>query len=135
MSKSHLIKPEQPAPPIVWWRLALGTAILLVPFVALFFISNGVHSFPSTYKIAAGKILEIRKVVDGTRETKYGGMIFYGVEAHVQYQADGQILDRWLRASDDLPRESLLLKMAAHPTECVVYWPPNYPENAKCSLK
>jgi Carboxypeptidase regulatory-like domain len=49
--------------------------------------------------------------------------------------ADGQIQDRWLRASDDLPPESLVLKLVAHPTKCLVYWPPNHSENAKYSLK
>jgi hypothetical protein len=135
MSRSHLRRPKQPPQPVVWWRLALGTAILAVSCAALWFIANRVHSVPSTYKTASGTILEIRKVVDGTRETNYGGTILYRAEAHVQYMADGQAQDRWLRASDDLTRESLLLKLAAHPTKCLVYWPPNHPENAKCSLK
>jgi hypothetical protein len=76
-----------------------------------------------------------KKIVDGIRETEYGGRILYSTEARVQDAVDGQLQDRWLRASDDLTRENLLLKLAAHPTECVVYWPPNHPENAKCSLK
>jgi hypothetical protein len=29
----------------------------------------------------------------------------------------------------------MLLKLATHPTECLVYWPPGHPENAKCSLR
>lgn len=77
----------------------------------------------------------MRRVVDHTRDTLYGGKIIYRAEAHVQYLADGRMQDRWVRASDDLPQESLLLKLAAHPTECLVYWPPNQPENAKCSLR
>ena len=135
MSKSHIRRPKQPPQPVVWWRLALGAAILAASFAALCLIANWVHSFPSTYETANGKILEIRKVVDGTRETGYGGTIVYGAEARVQYKFNGQTQDRWLRASDDLARESLLLKLAAHPTECHVYWPPNHPENAKCSLE
>jgi len=135
MSRSHLKRPKQPPQPIVWWRLALGSAILAVAFAVLFFIADWVRSYPSTYETTAGKILEIRKVVDGTRETQYGGTILYGAEARVQYMVNGQIQDRWLRASDDLSRESLLLKLAAHPTGCLVYWPPDHPENAKCSLK
>ena len=135
MSQSHLRRPKKPTQPIVWWRLALGLAILAGLSAAMFVAASWVHSVPSTYKTATGKILEIRKVVDGTRESQYGGKILYGAEAHVQYIADGQLRDRWLRASDDLPRESLLLKLAAHPTECLVYWPPHHPENARCSLK
>jgi hypothetical protein len=135
MSRSHLNRSKQPPQPVVWWRVALGSAVLAVSFAVLFLIANWVHSFPSTYETAAGKILENRKVVDGTRDTLYGGVILYGAEARVRYEVNGQIEDRWLRASDELPRESLLLKLAAHPTECLVYWPPKHPENAKCSLK
>jgi len=135
MSQSHIRKPKHPPQPVVWWRLALGSSILVVMFAALFLVVNWVRSVPSTYETATGKILEIRKVVDGIRESQSGGKIFYGAEAHVQYMAEGQMQDRWLRASDDLTQESLLLKLAAHPTECLVYWPPHHPENAKCSLK
>ena len=135
MSQSHIRQPKQPPPSIVWWRLGLYAAILVISFAALFAIVNWVHSFPSNYETADGKILEIRKVVDGTRDSQYGGRILYRVEAHVQYMANGQMQDRWLRASDDLAREGLELKLAAHPTKCLVYWPPNRPENAKCSLK
>ena len=135
MSQSHLRKPKKPTQLIVWWRLGLGLAILVGLSAALFIAADWAPSVPSNYKTATGKILEIRKVVVGTRESQYGGKILYGAEAHVQYIADGQLRDRWLRASDDLPRESLLLKLAAQPTECLVYWPPNHPESAKCSLK
>ncbi len=134
MSQSHINKPKHPAP-MVWWQLALSSAILLVFFAALFVMANWVHSVPSTYETATGQILEIRTVVDGTRDMGYGGKILYGAEAHVQYLLNGRMQDRWLRASDDLPRESVPLKLAAHPTSCLVYWPPNHAENAKCSLK
>ena len=135
MSQSQIKKLKQQPPPLVWRRFALSSAVLLVLFAALFVILNWVRSVPSTYETATGKILEIRTVVDGTRDTGYGGRILYGAEAHVQYLLNGRMQDRWLRASDDLPRESLVLKLAAHPTKCLVYWPPNHAENAKCSLK
>jgi hypothetical protein len=135
MSQSHIRKPKQTPQPVVWWRLALGSSILVVLFAALFLVVNWVRSIPSTYETATGKILEIRKVVDGMRESQSGGKILYGAEAHVQYMTEGQMQDRWLRASDDLTQETLLLKLAAHPTECLVYWPPHHRENAKCSLK
>jgi hypothetical protein len=136
MSQSHIRKPmQQPPQPIVWWQLALGFAIPLVLFATLFVFVNWLHSIASTYTTATAKILEIRKVVDTIRDTRYGGKIIYGVEVHAQYMLDGQMQDRWLRASDDLPRESLALKLAAHPTKCLVYWPSNHPDNAKCSLK
>src|SRR5262249_52075185 len=125
----------KPPQPVVWWHIALGLAILLIGVAAVYLAANWVHSFPSTHETATGKILEIRKVVDHTRDTLYGGKISYRAEAHVRFTADGQMQDRWIRASDDLPQDSLLLKLAANPTECIVYWAPGHPENAKCSLK
>jgi hypothetical protein len=94
---------------ISWWRLALCFASVVIVFVSLYLVANWIHSFPSTYETANGKILGIRKVVDGTIDSQYGGKILYGFEAHVQYVANGQSQDRWLRASDDLPREGHLL--------------------------
>jgi hypothetical protein len=135
MSHSHIKKPEAPPPQIVWWKLALGAAIFVALVGALWTAVNWTRSFPSTYKTADGKILEMRKVVDGVAETLYGSRVSYGIEARVQYTLDGQTQDHWLRASDNMPRETLMLKLANHPTECLVYWPPNHPENAKCWLK
>ena len=74
-------------------------------------------------------------MVDHTQDSKYGGNIIYRGEAHVQYVTNGQMQDRWLRISNNLTQDSLLLKLASHPTECLVYWSPNHQENAKCSLK
>jgi hypothetical protein len=135
MSQSRITTQSKPPQPIVWWHVAVGLAILLIGVAAAFLTANWVHSLPTTYETATGKILEMRKVVDHTRDTLYGGKISYRAEAHVQYLVDGRMQDRWVRASDDLPQESLLLKLAAHPAQCLVYWPPNQPENAKCSLK
>lgn len=135
MSQSRITRQPEPPQPVVWWHVALGLAVLLMAVGAVFFAANWVHSSPSHYETATGKILQVRRVVDHTRDTLYGGRAYYRAEAHVQYLVDGQIQDRWLRASDDLSQESLLLKLAAGPTECWVYWPPDHPDNAKCSLK
>lgn len=135
MSHSHIRQPEAPSPPIIWWKLALGAAIFVALVGALWAVVNWTHSFPSPYQTADGKILELRKVVDGVFETWHGSKVSYGIEARVQYSVDGQMQDRWLRASDNMPRETLELKLAKHPTECLVYWPPNHPENARCWLK
>jgi len=135
MSQSRVRRPPEPPPPIVWWPLALGSVAVLIVLAALYLTVNWIHSFPSPRETTTGTILEIRRVVDTIRDTTYGGKIGYRFEAHVQYVADGQRQDRWLRASDDLPRESLLIKLANHPTECLVYWPPGHPEDARCSLK
>jgi hypothetical protein len=135
MSHRHIKRPETPLRPIVWWKLALWSAIFVASIGAIWAFANWVHSFSSTYKTADGKILEIRKTVDGVVETQYGSRVVYGLEARVQYPLDGQMQDRWLRASDNMPRETLMLKLAKHPAECLVYWPPNHPENARCWFK
>jgi hypothetical protein len=134
MSQRHIKKKGNP-PPINWWQIALVAAVLLVAFAALFTFANWVHSSSLTGAKASGKILEIRKVVIGLPESQFGGRIRYGVEVHVQYMANGHAQDRWLRASDDMYSDEFEMKLASHPTECTVYWPPNHPENAKCSLR
>jgi len=96
---------------------------------------NWIHSSPTESETATAKVLEVRKVVDHTQDTPNGGKIIYRAEAHVQYVADGKLQDRWLRVSDGLAQDSLLLKLAAHPTECLAHWPTNHPEDARCSLK
>jgi hypothetical protein len=135
MSHSHIKKPEALPQPIVWWKLALGSVIFVALVGALWAVVNWPRSFTSTYETADGKILMTREVVDRIAESVYGSKVIYGVEARVQYTANGQAQDRWLRISDGMPRETLALKLAARPTECLVYWPPNHPENAKCWLK
>ena len=135
MSKRGIRRQSKPPRPIVWWHIALGFVTVLVMLAAVYLAANWIHSFPSPHETATGTILEIKKVVNNTRDTTYGGKISYRLEAHVQYVADGQMQDRWLLASDDLTQETLLFKLAAHPTKCLVYWPPNHPQNAKCSLK
>jgi hypothetical protein len=135
MSQSHVSRQPRAPRPIVWWQIALALATLMIGVAAAYLIVNWVHSFPSAYETANGKVLEIRKVVDHTSDTIYGGKISYRAEALVRYTADGKTQDRWLHASDNLPQDSLLLKLAANPAECFVYWSPGHPENAKCSLK
>jgi hypothetical protein len=100
---------------------------------AVYLAANWIHSFPSPHETATGTVLEIRKVIDNTRDALYGGKISYRLEAHVQYVADGQMQDRWLRALDDLTQENLLLKLAAHPTKCLVYWPPRHETRLRSS--
>jgi hypothetical protein len=88
------------------------------------------------YKTAQGMIQETRIVVAYTRDNQYGGSIYYRIEARVKYKYHGADQLRWLPSSDVTNgREMLEMKLAAHPTSCLVYWLPKYPENAKCSLK
>lgn len=135
MSHRHIKRPEAPPRPIVWWKIALGFVVFIASIGAVWAIVNWTYSFPSNFVTTDGKILETRKVVDGVADTQHGSVVFWGLEARVQYKVDGQMQDRWLRASDNMPRETLALKLATHPTECLVYWPPNHAENARCWLK
>ena len=137
MSKRDIRRQSKPPQPIVAGGiLRSDLSTVLIMLAAVYLAANWIHSFPSPHETATGTVLEIRKVIDNTRDALYGGKISYRLEAQVQYVADGQMQDRWLRALDDLTRESLLLKLAKRdPTKCLVYWPPNHPENAKCSLK
>jgi hypothetical protein len=135
MSQAHIRERKQSLRPIISWRSVLGLVGVLAVSMVAYLAVNWVRSLPSTSETATAKILEIRKVVDHTQDSLYGGRIIYRAEAHVQYVADNRVQDRWLRVSDGLTQDSLLLKLAAHPTECLVHWSPNHPENARCSPK
>jgi hypothetical protein len=132
MSHRHIAKPKPPQPAIARWKLALGAAICIVLVLGLWIAVNWTRSIPQTYATTNGKIIEIRRVVDSTADSNFGGRIVYGFEARVQFTINGQAQERWLRASDNVPRETLALKLASHPTECLVYWPPSHPESARC---
>jgi hypothetical protein len=135
MSQSHIKKTPEAPSPIIGWKVAVGAAIVVLLLASVFVATNWSRSISPTYSTTSGKVLEIRKAVDGNRDSRFGDQIFYGVEARVQYSTNGQMHERWLRASDNMPRETLFLKLVSHPTECLVYWPPSQPENAKCWLK
>jgi len=76
-----------------------GLAGLVAVFVVTYPRVNWIRSSRSKSGIATAKVLEVRKVVDHTQDTPYGGEIIYRAEAHVQYVADGQLQDRWLHVS------------------------------------
>ena len=136
MSHSHI---EQSKPPrqttIAWWKLALCFAALVIMVAVVYLAPNWMLPFPAAHDSAEAKILEIRKVVDHTAESRFGGKIFYHFEAHVQYVANDKLQDRWLRIADDLPTETLLVRLADHPGHCLAQWLPHHSENARCSLK
>lgn len=121
--------------PILWWHVVLPVCGVLLLVVLTYFISNWIHSFPPGYETRTAKIMSLRRVVDRTMDTGRGGVILYRLEAQVQYETNGNVVVRWLRASEPLPEDSLVLKLAGHPTTCLVYWLPSRPENARCSLK
>lgn len=135
MSQSHIKTEQAPTPSPVWWKVWLIPALMVVTSVVVLLVVNWIHSLPKNYSTTKAKILEIRQVVASTRESMYGGQIYYRIEAHVEDSSEGKSQDRWLRASDDESRESVELRLASHPTECLIYWLPKNPENARCSLK
>jgi hypothetical protein len=136
MSHSHIQSSKPPLQTtIAWWKLALGISILVILVAVFFLVRNWMLPLPSAHDSANAKILEIRRVVDHTADSQFGSKIFYRFEAHVQYVADRQLQDRWLRIADDLPMESLLVKLADHPNHCLAQWLPDHPENARCSLR
>jgi len=135
MSHSHIRKPKTPSQPVARWNLALVMALLLGASAALFTFIYSIRLSPQNYETTQGRILEMRKVIDGAFDTKSGGKIIYGVEARVQYTWRGQTQQRWMRAASDMPKEFLLQKVANPPSECRVYWPPQQPDNARCWVK
>src|SRR3569833_540065 len=118
MTEDHIRERKEPPQPIIRGRSVLGLCGVVAVFVMAYPTINLIHSSPTKSETATAKVLEVRKVIDHTQDTPYGGKIIYRAEAHVQYVADGILQERWLRVSDDLAQDSLLLKQAAHPTAC-----------------
>ena len=135
MSHTHILQRKPKASRVIaWWKVVLWFICVAITAAAIYFALNSFESFDHDHETADAKILEIRKVVDHTVDSRYGGKIFYRFEAHVQYVYNREMQDRWIRIADDLPSETLILKLADHPTHCLAHWPSRVPENARCSL-
>jgi hypothetical protein len=134
VSHSHIRATKLPRRrPWIEIPLIAGFTVLTALFL---FITLASMNSDRRFSTANGKVMETRIVVDHTRESFYGGYIFYRIEAHTNYLLNGQPQERWLTASEVTEgREQLELKLATHPKTCLVYWPPDHPENAKCDLK
>jgi hypothetical protein len=108
--------------------------ILVIVFFMAVRLPQG--SIDNRYLTAGGKVTETRIVIDHIQDSQYGGQIYYRIDAHVSYQIDGQVEDRWLTASETTTaRELLSAKLATQPKTCQVYWFPNHPENARCRFQ
>lgn len=128
----RLSKPMQRRRPGL--KIVLGALTIL--FMALFAFSRLERTAGRSYFTAAGTVEETRIVVDHVWDSRYGGQIYYRIEAHVNYEVEGQAQDRWLTASEITPqRELLLTRLEPPPKTCQVYWAPKHPENARCRLK
>jgi hypothetical protein len=120
------------------WRGTVVAAVLLVTVAALLikrtpWPRSRVHADTIT---ASCTVLDTRVVVDHTRESLRGGVIYYRLEAHVRYEFQGRTQDRWLVASKATTvRELLDAMVAKQPRKGLVFWASNHPEDAKCLLE
>jgi hypothetical protein len=83
MSHHRIHAPEVPPEQVSGWKIVLFLFAGFALFATLFLASNWLQSFRPAHITTRGKILETRQVIDGLRESTYGGRIVYGVEARV----------------------------------------------------
>lgn len=134
MSRSHVRVPKPASPRKPWLERAFLVAFVLLVVAALLFIWWDRPHEPNF--VTEGKILESRIVVDDIRDSRYGGRIDYRLETRVSYDLDGKSVDRWLTADTvSTSRELIAAQVAGNPRNCLVYWRPNHPENARCRLQ
>jgi hypothetical protein len=136
VSHSHIRVHEVPPQRNLWLEAGAGIAFFVA--VAVLYIAAKVWHplYDLDHLTTEGKISDSRIVVDHTRESLYGGQIFYRTEALVSYEIDGQTQNRWLTASEiTTERARLASKLADSPKTCQVYWLPGHPENARCRFK
>ena len=136
MSRSHVrARKEMPRGKRNWLTEA-AVAIFLAGLMVWFVMGRMPRSpWWGVNDSAWGTILETRIVNDGNFESEHGEYILYRIEAHVQYQVDGELRDRWIPASDTLTdRASLQLLLAGQPKTCLVTWTPHHEDHAHCVL-
>ncbi|MGA9072411.1 MAG: hypothetical protein WB424_19275 [Terracidiphilus sp.] len=134
MSHSHIRKPKPEPSQQPWLAVAIGATLIVFLAIAVL-IKTYDWQTDADHLTATGKVLETRIVVDHTRESNYGGRIFYRIDARVQYEIQGGQQERWIAASEaTTERELLSIKLAPSPKNCLVHWPPKHPENARCLL-
>jgi hypothetical protein len=136
MTHTHIRAPKaDPAPD----RYALLKLIAgVVAAIALICVGlwhwDGV--IDNSFSVANGQLLDTRITVQGLKDSLYGGRILYRIEAHVKYEFQGQPQDRWLPATGSTSdRAWLELELLRKPKKCLVYWKPDFPENARCRLE
>lgn len=135
MSHSHIRVHEAPPKRNLWFEAAI--AISFVALAALCIAALRWHQpYDLDHLTTEGIVSDTRIVVDHIRDSTYGGLIFYRIEAQVRYEIDGQAQNRWLIASQITTERVLLAsKLASSPKSCQVYWLPDHPENARCRFK
>lgn len=133
MSRTHI----RVAPPIASRKPWLeGTALVVGALLALLLVFFILWDRPhEPFVVTHGKVLDTRILVDDIRQSRFGGRIYYRLEARVSYDLGGTPQDRWLTADTlSAEREVIAAQVARNPKNCLVYWKPNHPENARCHL-
>jgi hypothetical protein len=104
--------------------------------IAVFLWGNvRADEFWQKHSTVEGTVSETRVVMDHIRDGKYGGRIYYRLEAHVFFRAEGKDQDRWLTVpQDSMDSTALTVLAGGNPKHCRVYWVPGFAENAKCKL-
>jgi len=133
--------PARPARRRIWLGVVFASALVLIP--AVYWVSRAGEWFVPSFDSTAGEVLETRIVLDHTRESEFGGSIFYRLEARVKYRIPVRTSatlpelpeDQWLTASDPTTAPELLkAAQAKKATACRVFWIKNHPETAKCTF-
>jgi len=137
MSHSHIRVHESPPQRNLWLETTFGVAFVAFVAIAAFYVPGIWHPlYDLDHLTAPGNVSDTRIVIDHTRDSLYGGQIFYRIEALVSYEIDGQTQNRWLTASEvTTERGRLASKLAGSPKSCQVYWLPDHPENARCRFQ
>lgn len=88
------------------------------------------------FVVEHGQILETRIMVDSILQGRFGGRIHYRLEARVSYDLAGSRQHRWMTADTlSASHEVIAAQAAGNPKNCLVYWEPDHPENARCHME
>jgi hypothetical protein len=135
MSHRHVLLPKAVPVRRPWLEatVILGVAFLIALYA---FYRSGDRPSEYEYSTTMGTVLDTRIVVDSMRESRYGGLIYYRIEADVSFEIQGRQQERWLTASETTTaRELLMARLSNKPKACRVYWRPDHPENARCEFQ
>lgn len=136
MSHSHIRVQVPPPRRNLWVEAAAGSVFFVAVAVLYLAIRMWHSSLDMDHLTEPGNVSDTRIVLDHIRDSQYGGLIFYRIEALVSFEIEGQAQNRWLIASEITTERVLLAsKLAGLPKTCRVYWLPGHPENARCKFE
>jgi hypothetical protein len=134
VSRPHIRVAKPVARRKPWLERAFFVSFALLVLAGILFVlwDRPHEPFETTH----GRVLDMRIVVDGIRQSIYGGRISYRLEVRVNYDLVGTPQDRWITTDTvTSAREEMAAKIARNPKQCLVYWKPNHPESARCHLE